>query len=231
MAIALDVSDTGNVAAASSLTFSHTCTGSNLMLIVGAHAEDATTADRVVNSVTYAAVGMTKIDEQSVNGTNTSSQWYLFGPATGANNVVITWAGTVAAGIGVATSLTGVAQQAPEAFAKNSGTGSSPITVTVTTVTVDAWVVDSAQIADHQKTLTPGAGQIQLSQLSDGNLRVIATYEGPVATPAATVMSNSWVNNNRDWATVAAAYAEAAAGGSTQPPRSMHQFRLRRGNI
>ena len=213
-AIAHDNTNSSSQTGTNTLTFSHTCTGSNLMLIVSAPAEDSTAADRLVSSITYGGVAMTEVDNRPSGGVQTANQWYLIGPATGANDVVITWGGNVTAGVGIATSLTGVAQQAPEAEGEGSGTGGSPITCTVTTVTANAWVIDGAVIADPNKALTPGAGQIERAEVQDGgpNVNTIVTTEGPVASPAATVMSNTWVNNNRDWGTVASAYAAAPEG-------------------
>ena len=66
------------------VTISHTCTGSDLCLIVGVSVDNA-----VPTGVTYNSVAMTKIDDQDASAGN-ASLWQLVGPATGANDIVVT---------------------------------------------------------------------------------------------------------------------------------------------
>ena len=99
--------------AASSLTYSHTCSGAERLLFVGVSWKGSSGV--TVSSVTYAGIGMTSIrSDQSAAPPNwTSHIFYLIGPATGANNVVVTMSGAVPAGtviVSGAISLTGVDQ-------------------------------------------------------------------------------------------------------------------------
>ena len=87
MAIAYDaVSVLGE--SSNQITISHTCTGSNLVLIVGIM--DKTDAAEQCTGVTYDGDAMTKID--SIRGGDGIgrwlSLWYKIAPSTGANNIV-----------------------------------------------------------------------------------------------------------------------------------------------
>src|SRR4051794_29203748 len=98
-----------------SLTWSHTCTGSNLVLLVGFVASDGTDADRVIQSITYNGVGMTQavLNDDTARDL-TAGIYYLVAPATGAHNIVITFnGGTVTDCGGVGVSFTGVDQSNP----------------------------------------------------------------------------------------------------------------------
>lgn len=89
MAIAYDATSVGFTVSGTSLTFSHTCTGNRLVLLVGVM--DISGATSVVTGVTYNGVGLTLIDAVRKRGIERwISLWYLINPATGANNVVIT---------------------------------------------------------------------------------------------------------------------------------------------
>ena len=104
MAVTFDATATGKQLNATSLTFSHTCSGSNLVLIV------ASGTDAVVNTtnVTYAAVALTEINGvDSPLSANRSEQWGKIAPATGANNVVI----TVASSTGIFNADVGIAHK------------------------------------------------------------------------------------------------------------------------
>ncbi len=132
MAIARDSTGSGTNGGSSPTTFSHTCTGSNLILFVGVR------TDVAVTGVTYAGVAMTKLNEISNGGI--ASFWYLINPSTGANNVVVTGAG---AGYQqcAAVSYTGVKQSSfPDASNSATLTG-TPITAAVTTIADNCWVV------------------------------------------------------------------------------------------
>jgi hypothetical protein len=86
MAIAFDTNAEGS-AVSTSVTYAHTCSGSDRILFVGVNVENAT---EIITGVTYNGVACTQINKR-INADN--DQWtylyYLIAPATGANNVVI----------------------------------------------------------------------------------------------------------------------------------------------
>jgi len=84
MAIAFDATTDGGNTTATSLTYSHTCTGSNRILfvsVIGAIGSDN------VTGATYAGAAMTLVDKQA--SARSTYLFYLIAPATGANNVVV----------------------------------------------------------------------------------------------------------------------------------------------
>jgi hypothetical protein len=142
MAIALDATSSSANQTGSSVTFSHTCTGSNRILIVGVAIADNSDT---VTGVTYNSVALTSIaSADNFNGSRNVTLWYLIAPATGANNIVVTLSGTPAAFFSVgAASYTGVKQSGqPDAFGSYSGTSSTvDYTKSITTVADNCWLV------------------------------------------------------------------------------------------
>lgn len=131
MALALDASSGHRTTTtANSLTWAHTNTGSNRILVVGAFTDSG--ADDITG-VTYNAVTMTQVGKRQGPTGQWTYLYYLIAPATGANNIVASFTGTAdLAGFGI--SFTGAKQTGqPDASVTNSG-ASSPGTTTLTTV-------------------------------------------------------------------------------------------------
>jgi len=86
MAIAFDATSSGSSGGASSITFAHTCTGSNRVLFVTVIGEVIPS----ITGVTYAGVAMTQVGSSvSGGGSRSIHLFYLDNPASGANNVVV----------------------------------------------------------------------------------------------------------------------------------------------
>jgi len=78
----------------SSYTFSHTCAGSNRLLVFGdGH---TSSSDTTVTGVTYNGVALTLVrsDQHQSGDSWRTSIWYLIAPATGSNTVSVTLCGT-----------------------------------------------------------------------------------------------------------------------------------------
>lgn len=143
MAIAFDAATDGGFTASSSThTFSHTCTGSDLGIFVLTFSESSLVHSYDITGITYNSVAMSEVFHQAVLGDRWMSVWELTGPATGANNVVITSSIVASAIGGVAASYTGV-NQATMVDSSNSGTASSAggITVSTTVIASNCWTV------------------------------------------------------------------------------------------
>ncbi len=137
MSIAVDSTTNGSSASASSLTWSHTCTGGKLALFVGVYGDTA--ADHITG-VTYNAVSMTQIDVSQVPGDRYIYLYYLLAPATGAHNVVVSANATIIIG-GVSVSYTGVTQSGiPDGHDKNTASSVTTITKSITTTGTD-WII------------------------------------------------------------------------------------------
>src|SRR3989442_1524846 len=87
MAIAFDAISAVAAATATSLTFAHTCTGSNRILFVAGN--DKVAAATVVTGITYNSVAMTKINGVQIPTSRFITLWDLVAPASGSNNVVV----------------------------------------------------------------------------------------------------------------------------------------------
>jgi len=138
MAIAFDASST-DTGWTSPRTFSHTCTGSNLILFI---ATNVNTASAVTITVTYNWVSATQVNSQVVSWWWTVFLHYLVAPATWANNIVVTrtsWAWNI---IASATSYTWVSATWQ---LDNSGVRSQASTTSysqsLTTVVDNCWLV------------------------------------------------------------------------------------------
>lgn len=174
MAIALDTSTSAGGAA----SWSHSCTGSNLVLVVSCYAITDT-----VTSVTYNGVSMTQINKTSFPGSGRQGVYlyYLINPATGSNTVLVT-GGT---GLGAA-SYTGAKQSGqPDAFASNSFSA-SPGTCNVTVVGTGCWLVGA--LADPSGSESAGAGTT--IRATDANGLAFADSNGTVGTGSQTLTIN-----------------------------------------
>ena len=109
MAIATDAtSEASSSGSTDRLSWSHTCTGSDLVLVV-IFGENTGTPSQT--GVTYNGVAMTALTTLSAPFANNKLGWILINPATGANNIVCTRSSTSTAVIrGVAASYTGCDQ-------------------------------------------------------------------------------------------------------------------------
>lgn len=172
MAIAFDAASSAFQTGGTSLSHSHTCTGSNLILIVFVWRVDANTD--VITGVTYNSVAMTQI----ANFTNTTERmygFYLINPSTGANNVVVSsssstrWAQ-------LAASYTGVKQSGqPDAYTTKSETsGVTSISNTITTIADNCWSVvgggdTSGTVLDASTNITSRTTTSNIARLGDSN--------------------------------------------------------------
>ena len=126
----------------SSVTWSHTCTGSDLTLVVY-----VTSNANLVTGVTYNGVAM--VQQGSAISYNSStrwvSAWVLVAPSIGANNVVVTLSGTDYVRT-MAVSLTGTLQTTqPQVYSNlTSGAGGTiNQSVTTTGTTMLIWGLDN----------------------------------------------------------------------------------------
>lgn len=213
MAIAVDVSSNSGIKAAiaADWTWSHTCTGSNLVLYVAVVARDATNINnRTVSGVTYNGVALTSIDSRDrATGTIQTSLWRLIAPATGAHTISVAMtAYNTNIAYGMATSFTGVNQTTPEDTAANGSAPASAGTsvgssTPVTLVTANAWIIGVLGIIGASGAITQ-VGDIGTqtnaeggnNQFSGGSLVISDSlaYNGP-GSAASHYVSWSWVNS------------------------------------
>ena len=191
MAVALDSSSKIGTAwqsgSPTSITFSHTCTGSNLILVVGAY---TATATEYVTGITYNGEALTKITHLNPGGGDDTVMYYKIGPATGANNIVVSqvlgnnfiWA--------AGESLTGAKQSAqPDSFATNStfaGT-SAGLTYTTTVVADNSWL---SLITRGSANASAGAGTVLRQDGTNGTNARFWDSNATVASGSRSLVTN-----------------------------------------
>lgn len=144
MAIAYDASSSYSNSAwqfGSSLTWAHTCTGSNRYLVVSITVGDATTDQ--LTGITYGGVSMLRLGYYIYSAASRGVWVYgLANPATGANNIVASFSATKTYIDGRAVSYTDV-KQTDQPDSSNTGFANiqTSISVATTTVADNSWVV------------------------------------------------------------------------------------------
>lgn len=177
MAIAQDATSSGVVNPGTSLTYSHTCTGSNLILFVGVR---GTSTNGSITGVTYNGVAMTEVARVLETGGNIYNYlFYLIAPATGTNNVVVS-SNSNSLITAVSASFTG-AKQSSQPDASGTNSGASPLTTSLTSVADNCWGIMLAQ--DNNGSLTAGTGATKIVQ-DTFNAMALLTYSSNPITPA-----------------------------------------------
>lgn len=207
MAVAFDAASSSNGGVVASLTFSHTCSGSDRLLVVGCAINSGASA--AVSGVTYNGVAMTSAGAAVMDGGNTEvSLWYLVAPATGANNIVVSISGTISGIAAGGTSFTGVDQATPVGTYASANGNSSTASVSVSSES-GGMVIDIAGCF-ITRTLSVGSGQTQRFNTSGGFVVVGAGS----TEPGASSVTMSWSLSSADNWAIAALPIKAATGGA-----------------
>lgn len=191
MAIARDSSSIiGSASSSSPITWSHTCTGQNLILIVGVEYSFSAASPTVTASATYNGVSMTQITYQNDPDSHAGEQlFYLINPTTGSNTVSVTFSvntGTVtASGIGV--SYTGAKQSGqPDSFGGSNGV-QNPASASTTVVASNSWTIGLI----GQGNATPSSYNAPTTLVKRGNIfGTFVDSNGIVSTGSQTLSIN-----------------------------------------
>lgn len=204
-AIALDTSTFQDVGA-SGQTFSHTSTGSNLVLSLGRFAN---TADGTYTGATYATVALAAVNDRPIGaGTQHTNFKLLVAPATGANNVVLT--GTDTKGNATAVTYTGCAQTGqPDANNTATATATS-VSLTLTTVADNCWAMA------YQRGDVDGFGSNNSGVTTTGRGGANPNYymDSNGALSPAGGKTVSFSGSNQGWAVVSMSLSPASATAS-----------------
>lgn len=182
-----------------SLTFSHTAPNDEAAIIVACSQFENTSA--TVAHIRYGGADMTfQEDTYTDVGGGSFQGAYLYSltnPPSGANNVVVTFGGNIAAAVCYAVSFVGVNQTVPFGTAGSASANGAP-SVNVPSASGDI-VVDIFNYYDpsNDDTLTAGAGQTQIFQRRQTTQEVYAGGSSEVATGNPTVMS--WTGGSSDF--------------------------------
>jgi len=194
--------------------------GTNRLLLVGVSLR-LNSSGQSVSSVSYAGVSMTRI--AAVNNPSPTSPvrvelWQLVSPLTGSNNVQVILSSGKTGVVAGAVSLTGVDQSAPVEASNTAINNSSTASVSVTTTTNNAWVVDVLGFMQSSPIRITGTSQSQAGNVATGGnpslrIRGAGSTLGP-KSPAGTV-NMSWLlsGTSRNWSLAAAVIKPAVGGG------------------
>lgn len=204
MAIALDVATAGGSTTATTLSWSHTTSGSNRALWVVAY--DRIAATTSITGVTYNGVAMTSVLAGGIQvpGDRVVTLWYLANPALGANTVTISLASGFIAGNSV--SYTGVKQTGqPEVTTSSTASATTSITGNVTTISDNSWVIMGVKA----NGATAGSGTGGTQRITTNGATLVDS-NGAITPPASTnIGSNGGATAN--WAEIAVAMAPFVA--------------------
>jgi hypothetical protein len=204
-----------------SISWDHTVTasGSNRILVVGVSWRNAGNDTWTVSSVTYNSLPLTLIrkDEQFLDppGSRSTALYYLTDPPTGsAYPIQVNFSGSVYRSVGGAVSLTGVDQSNPIDAENGVAGGTGNPSVTVTTNTDGAWVVDALCVREPS-----GTTSVVGLQTEGWNLRTSgSTIDGAGSTmgpksPAGDV-TMSWTTGTSEGYSISAVALKPATTGN-----------------
>lgn len=195
--IAFDAVSGGNTGGATSLTYSHTCTGSDRYLWVVVNTGNVGVT---VTGVTYAGVAMT-LQYQNNPGLQNMALYKMANPASGANNVVCSFSGSAAAASS-SGSWTGAGQTGnPEAvLASGALSNTDPFSTSVTTIGDNSWALLFVAV-NNSSAASITAGTSTTKRRADTNVAnsistAIFDSNAPVTPPGSrTLQSNQGTGN------------------------------------
>lgn len=189
---------TSNSSPASPTTFTHTCTGTNLVLLVWIALRTNTANSS--SACSYNSVAMTDQGEIATTASPTAQRvklWTLVNPATGANTVSCTFSAGSSIGI-IAASFKDANQGTSFGTPVTNSNATSNTTATATVTSASSELVAAGVVNSVTGTFTPGTGITQVgTTYSPTNLGGAAGYQtGASSTSVSwTVPSGKWAVN------------------------------------
>jgi len=160
--VAIDGTASTGQTTTSSLTISHTTSGTDRLMLVGVSIADDTGGAPAVSSVTYNGAGLSLIGSRATSdGFGRVGIWGLLAPATGTHDVVVTFASAPDSATAGVLTFTGVDQATPlGAFASGDGDSASG---SVTGASAAGELVFGAIVVESSSNfnLIPEAGQAE----------------------------------------------------------------------
>lgn len=209
MAIAFDAFGSGTVISGTSISYSHTTTGSDIVLV--AALVEVTGTTKRSGAPTYNGGAMTQIGSDFVwsTGNRLITFWYVLNPATGSNTVACSFGSSGTAGLATMT-YTGCdtsSQPDNSAFQSSGGIGGTTYTSDVTSSANNCWHV--AFFTGNSGTPSAGASTTERGTSSTFSGKILGGYDGNAAiTPAGA----STLNFN-----ISATTTRVAVGATLKP--------------
>lgn len=204
MAITFDAAASVENGGGSSLSVSHTSSGSNRGVLIGIHAEGGVT----ISSLTYGAQTPTLVDS-TANGID--HMYFLAAPTTGGQTVTATLSGTSArCAMGIVSYNGSVGALSVAAFENPAENEAGPDATATISSAAGQLVVDMATCVGT--VWAAGAGQTERVSLDDygGSFRCLGMSEE--AGASSVVMS--WTGTGAEFTNIIAVALQEAAGGA-----------------
>lgn len=214
MAIAIDATSQATSVTNTSLTWSHTCSGTNRILFVACGIPTANT----ITGVTYNGVAMALLNKlQVASGSGRFFYlYYLANPATGANNIVVTSSGSDVLRA-CAASYTGAAQTGIPDSQNTAYNGavaaSASLTGSTTSVADNSWLISIGMQVGGPTTA--GASTTSRIQVPEGSFGI---FDSNAAKTPAGSYSLAIVNGDsvaREMGMVIASFAPFVASSDS----------------
>lgn len=206
MAVAADAVSTASGNGVTSISWSHTCTGTDRALFVGM------SHSGTITGVTYNGVAMTLVNEAVPgDGAYKAAWWKLSNPASGANTVVVSFSAS-ATGEGGAFSVTGAHQTTASlssGAATSTGLDATP-TITITSASGDM-VLGMTASNQAFAPVAPGTGGTELWDIEAVFVSSWAVREDGAASVVVDGTATSFEGWNMAGFNIVAAAAGAAA--------------------
>lgn len=222
MAITTDAtSESAYNSDALTVTWSHTVSGSDRLLVVGV-SMSLWDSPQEVTGVTYNGVALTRLRRDLVSTVMSSEIWYLVAPETGTHDIVVTKNDTEFGAKAGAVSFTGVDQTNPM-NAHNGGDGDgldNTVSTTVTTTVDDCFLFDTLLLANNDPAdVTNGGATVQWSESNFSELYAGSTQ----SVGAAGSHDSTWLADfSGDWVHSLAAIAPSTSSGLQSPSVSVN---------
>lgn len=159
MAIAVDATSEG-YANSTSLTYSHTCTGSDRVLTVALWTFPS---GDTVTGITYNGTAMTKLGTQSADAGGYTNLWGIANPSTGANNIVISMSSSQVFATSASYTGCNTTTPFPDTEAGGSGSGTS-LSASISISVNNSWLI----LAGRSPSRVPTAGANTIVRKTNG---------------------------------------------------------------
>lgn len=220
MAISLDTKSAWQHGTGTTVAWSHTVnSGSNSILVV------TITNDvfprPTVSSVTFGAQNFTQAKLQNDTGSYGWVQiWYLVNPTASTNTITVTLSASGTATSAGSSSWFGVDQATPIDASASTNGASGSASVSITTVTDNAVVIDVAD-GDVNTAQSVTAGQTLLYKNTQFQEAPIGSSYKAVTPPGSSTMSWTWAPAGTGWASAAIALKPSGATTSRTPLKTL----------
>ena len=210
MPIAFDTAVDGSlVNPGTSLTWSHTHTGNNLLSLVSVFGDTqgGDVDGSKITGVTNNSVSMTELARVLPSGDRWLYLFYLLAPATGAHNIVVSASSSIVIA-GQSASYTGVKQSGfPDNSTTNTANTALDITTSLATSANNCWTFLATKNSIGASAADTG------STLRISNANGMGIYDSnALITPAGSYSMKVNIGSLANWAAIMASFAPADTG-------------------